>query len=87
MPGFSLTLLLLPTGENASQPSATEILSLLDDKPKVLGWKWTPATNPSTSSEQLVQHNFDDANKGDVLNIKAKNPNLFVDIFSKGLSQ
>lgn len=46
MPGFSLTLLLLPrTGEKA--PATTEeILSLLDDKTDAPGWKWSSGLEP-----------------------------------------
>ncbi|TFY51867.1 hypothetical protein EVJ58_g10338 [Rhodofomes roseus] len=35
MPGFSITLLLLPDGSDSSAPSAESLLSLLDEKPDV----------------------------------------------------
>ncbi|KAF6761699.1 dihydroxyacetone kinase 1 [Ephemerocybe angulata] len=78
MPGFSLTLLLLPTGKDASQPSAEDIISLIDEKPKVLGWKWTAGKEPLAANQQVVQGKTDDASQGDVLQIKAENPDLFV---------
>jgi triose/dihydroxyacetone kinase / FAD-AMP lyase (cyclizing) len=43
MPGFSLTLLLLPTEKSASD----KILSLLDEPAKTPGWKWSPCTPPT----------------------------------------
>ncbi|KAK1219666.1 hypothetical protein PQX77_017617 [Marasmius sp. AFHP31] len=39
MPGFSITLLLLPS--ESSEPSSELILSLLDDKTDAPGWKWS----------------------------------------------
>ncbi|KAF9269147.1 dihydroxyacetone kinase [Marasmius fiardii PR-910] len=39
MPGFSITLLLLPS--EPSEPSSELILSLLDDKTDAPGWKWS----------------------------------------------
>ncbi|KAK7056354.1 hypothetical protein VNI00_002908 [Paramarasmius palmivorus] len=39
MPGFSITLLLLP--DSASDPSTSLILSLLDEKTDAPGWKWS----------------------------------------------
>ncbi|KAL0562584.1 hypothetical protein V5O48_019501, partial [Marasmius crinis-equi] len=39
MPGFSITLLLLPS--ESSEPSSDLVLSLLDDKTDAPGWKWS----------------------------------------------
>ena len=50
MPGFSLTLLLLPrTGETAPSPGS-EIISLLDEKPNTPGWKWCSGLPPPVVS-------------------------------------
>lgn len=50
MPGFSLTLLLLPrTGEAAPSPGS-EIISLLDEKPDTPGWKWCSLLPPPVVS-------------------------------------
>jgi dihydroxyacetone kinase len=46
MPGFSLTLLLLPRQSNGASISAQSILSLLDAKPETPGWKWAAPTVP-----------------------------------------
>ena len=52
MPGFSLTLLLLPSSIEKDSPSLDLILTLLDDKPQVPGWKWASATSPLPYSNQ-----------------------------------
>ena len=49
MPGFSITLLLLPR-ENESCPFDSELLiSLLDQETDAPGWKWSPRLAPSAS--------------------------------------
>ena len=49
MPGFSITLLLLPRSGMKAAPAEALILSLLDDKPDVPGWKWSSTKAPSSS--------------------------------------
>ena len=44
MPGFSITLLLLPTAGEKDAPSKETILSALDAKADVPGWKWSSAS-------------------------------------------
>ncbi|KAF9563069.1 dihydroxyacetone kinase [Agrocybe pediades] len=53
MPGFSITLLLLPTQGEADAPSAEHILSLLDEKCEVPGWKWASGSAPLAVSKQV----------------------------------
>ena len=55
MPGFSITLLQLPDGSNPADPSADLILSLLDERPDVPGWKWASTLPPVASGEQIKQ--------------------------------
>jgi triose/dihydroxyacetone kinase / FAD-AMP lyase (cyclizing) len=56
MPGFSLTLLLLPSSPSptlltiADPPPEEVILSLLDVSPDAPGWKWTSHAPPSKPS-------------------------------------
>ena len=47
MPGFSLTLLLLPPDHEVSAPSASLLLSLLDEPAETPGWKWTSGAPPT----------------------------------------
>ena len=57
MPGFSITLLLLPTKDEVDVPLASHILSLLDDKPDVPGWKWSSSSSPLPQSQQVLSGN------------------------------
>lgn len=47
MPGFSLTLLLLPGASDANAPDTSLLLSLLDEPAAVPGWKWTVGGAPA----------------------------------------
>jgi dihydroxyacetone kinase len=78
MPGFSLTLLLLPNGTEAHSPSASDVISLLDERPQVLGWKWTPATEPLPPNSQIVKGGTGNAQTGRTLQVKSQNPESFV---------
>ena len=78
MPGFSLTLLLLPSGTDAHSPTANDVISLLDERPKVLGWKWTPATVPLPLNSQIIKRKADDTQTGRTLQVKAEYPESFV---------
>jgi dihydroxyacetone kinase len=46
MPGFSITLLLLPHNNPTSDLNPALILSLLDEKADTPGWKWSSASPP-----------------------------------------
>jgi triose/dihydroxyacetone kinase / FAD-AMP lyase (cyclizing) len=54
MPGFSITLLRLPQVQEPNAPNQSQLLSLLDDKPEVPGWKWTSGTIPLDLQAQLT---------------------------------
>ena len=47
MPGFSLTLLLLPSPSSTAAPPSEVILRLLDASTSAPGWKWTSGAPPS----------------------------------------
>lgn len=78
MSGFSLTLLLLPTVDEKDAPRLDTILSLLDDKPEVPGWKWSAGTAPLPVSEQNAPLG-DEKPIRTVERIVAHNPKAFVD--------
>jgi len=48
MPGFSISLVLLPRGDDANAPKAELLLSLLDAPAQTPGWKWTSPVAPVT---------------------------------------
>jgi triose/dihydroxyacetone kinase / FAD-AMP lyase (cyclizing) len=50
MPGFSITLLLLPSPNDTSSPTAKTLLSLLDEETDAPGWNWSFRAPPFTSS-------------------------------------
>ncbi|KAF8582747.1 dihydroxyacetone kinase [Ramaria rubella] len=54
MPGFSLTLLLLPRSGEVAPCKAAELLNLLDDQPNVPGWKWSSRAPPPDLTESTA---------------------------------
>ncbi|OAX39817.1 dihydroxyacetone kinase [Rhizopogon vinicolor AM-OR11-026] len=50
MPGFSITMLLLPSPNETGTPSDDLILSLLDDSTNTPGWKWSSRSVPKSPS-------------------------------------
>ncbi|KAF8518010.1 dihydroxyacetone kinase [Hysterangium stoloniferum] len=50
MPGFSLTLLLLPRSGESAPANASDILSLLDEKSNAPGWRWASCLAPGEIS-------------------------------------
>ena len=46
MPGFSITLLLLPSRDDSLPPSSDLLLSLLDENTNAPGWKWSSKAPP-----------------------------------------
>lgn len=50
MPGFSITLLLLPSAPSSSSPESSLVLSLLDEKADTPGWKWSSASAPAAEA-------------------------------------
>jgi triose/dihydroxyacetone kinase / FAD-AMP lyase (cyclizing) len=80
MPGFSLTLLLLPRSGEESPCPGSEILSLLDDRPNTPGWKWCsqqPPSWPTSSSTIPPQTHSTSQSKGHRL--AAPDPTGFVE--------
>ncbi|ESK97846.1 dihydroxyacetone kinase [Moniliophthora roreri MCA 2997] len=76
MPGFSITLLLLP--DSASDPSTSLILSLLDEKTDAPGWKWSSGT-PVQSLQEVSASSTTSAaigSKGEA--VAVPNPEQFI---------
>ncbi|KAF8159508.1 dihydroxyacetone kinase [Crassisporium funariophilum] len=79
MPGFSITLLLLPAEGEAGAPSTSEILELLDDKPEVPGWKWSSGAPLMTMSEQIAPGKVIQGNNAEYAKIAVQNPKEFIE--------
>ena len=74
MPGFSITLLLLPEG----QRTRDLILSLLDEPTETPGWKWSsrvPPTRPQSSSGMSRKVSASHKSK---VPLKARDPPAFI---------
>jgi len=54
MPGFSITLLLLPSHNDSLAPSSDILLSLLDDSTNAPGWKWSSKAPPSKTAQVMA---------------------------------
>jgi len=78
MPGFSLTLLLLPSESEALTSCATQILSLLDDQPDVPGWKWFSTAPPAAMDSQVFENVTFTEQQNEPRILKAGDPDAFV---------
>ena len=85
MPGFSVTLLQLPDGSDPSAPSADLILSLLDERPDVPGWKWASTIPPVASGEQIKQsEGTRPAGVPQAIKLRAEDPKAFDEAVKRG---
>lgn len=77
MPGFSITLLLLPSPNDNTAPSISSILSLLDERPLVPGWRWSSNSLPQPASEQFITNVEGGKDKAPPLQLKSLDPRAF----------
>ena len=64
MPGFSITLLLLPRPGEEAPYDATQILDFLDDVPDAPAWKWTRTASPEGITPISLPPSSDTATSG-----------------------
>lgn len=77
MPGFSLTLLLLPRdGENAPA-SANEIVALLDEPCDAPGWSWTARAPPTFEPAHTAARGAEEADVKRARSLPATDPAAF----------
>lgn len=88
MPGFSLTLLLLPSpNETGSHPESSLILSLLDESTNAPGWKWSSGAAPgdisshATAAAKATQASGEQAS--DTAKLTASDPNAFIEAIKR----
>jgi len=78
MPGFSITLLLLPTKDEVNAPSLEDLLEFLDDQPEVPGWKWSSGKPPSTSPKHSTGAKEAQLKRDEIGSIRVPDPENFV---------
>ena len=79
MPGFSITLLLLPQKHESDAPSAELILSLLDEQPEVPAWKWASRAISPPQAELFTDHHRVEHGRNSLKGIKVADPNTFIE--------
>ncbi|KAK2463564.1 hypothetical protein APHAL10511_004315 [Amanita phalloides] len=77
MPGFSISLLRLPPEQEPSVPNQSYILSLLDDKPDVPGWKWSFGAAPLDFQAQMTS-SPESADTEHFIRLQAPDPVAFI---------
>ncbi|KAJ7574397.1 dihydroxyacetone kinase [Mycena floridula] len=86
MPGFSLSLFLLPKNSEPEAPSTDLLLSLLDDRCEVPGWKWSsgsPATAIQAIKSSPPPAAAASASAALRRSLKASDPDLFTSSIKK----
>ena len=87
MPGFSLTLLLLPSPSDnvPSTPDAATILSLLDDSANTPGWRWSSGSTPGSISQSSVGKTESSAAvpSSETTKIPAADPSAFLEAIKR----
>ncbi|KAM6497094.1 dihydroxyacetone kinase [Amanita muscaria] len=78
MPGFSLTILRLPSVQEPNAPNSSLVLSLLDDNPDVPGWKWSYKGIPPHLSAQFVSATNKTSSPTHFVHLQAADPLGFV---------
>ena len=83
MPGFSLTLLLLPSpaDKDPSSPELSHILFLLDDSANTPGWRWSSGSTPGFVSQDSAANveNVATVTSSETTKIPASDPGAFLD--------
>lgn len=82
MPGFSLTLLLLPFADESSAQNTDTLLSLLDQRPDAPGWKWSSGAPPSAKLAEQDSTVPSVATRS-ASTLSAPDPSLFTDAITR----
>ncbi|KAI5120375.1 hypothetical protein M0805_006897 [Coniferiporia weirii] len=85
MPGFSLTLLLLPRASETSAPPIHKLLTLLDERVNVPGWKWSSLKPPEPAVQRdFIPYSEDvDVERTSHPKIAASDPHAFIKAISR----
>ncbi|WVW82122.1 dihydroxyacetone kinase [Kwoniella bestiolae CBS 10118] len=77
MPGFSLTLLLLPGKSESAKYSSSQILEYLDAPASAPGWSWTSGKEPGVVGEKVDEAAVEDK-KGKEVDLAPTDPSEFI---------
>lgn len=78
MPGFSISLLLLPSKEEVNAPTKDLILSLLDEKAEVPGWRWSATSVPVAQANQITPPHQVEASKANIKSVSVPDSEVFL---------
>ncbi|KAF7303561.1 Dihydroxyacetone kinase [Mycena indigotica] len=78
MPGFSISLVLLPRAEDTQAPKASFLLSLLDAPAQTPGWKWSSGAPPVTPTPLAPPPHPPAKRAADATAVSASKPSEFV---------
>lgn len=85
MPGFSITLLLLPSISegDANTPRQADILTLLDERVEVPGWKWSSPTPPVLDNVSVSASQTLELSTNSHVKVAASDPGSFIQHIQK----
>ncbi|KAF9530487.1 dihydroxyacetone kinase [Crepidotus variabilis] len=83
MPGFSITLFMLPEKNSTSSPSIDLILSLLDEETDAPGWKCTSKAVVSSLDKYSFHSKTEEHRNPGQNGLPASDPNSFIDSIKK----
>ncbi|KAJ7083325.1 dihydroxyacetone kinase [Mycena belliarum] len=83
MPGFSLSLVLLPRADDTAAPKQSNILSLLDAPAQTPGWKWTAAAPPITPTPLAPVATASAVKRASGAQVAAPDPAAFLDALQR----
>ncbi|KAG9045310.1 Dihydroxyacetone kinase 2 [Tulasnella sp. UAMH 9824] len=88
MPGFSLTLLLLPRPNSADGLNAAKLLELLDEPTEAPGWKWHARSEPSFAEELDASTGSEAKLRTDSsVSLRAEDPKAFVEALTRAAEE
>ncbi|KAG8918917.1 Dihydroxyacetone kinase 2, partial [Tulasnella sp. 417] len=83
MPGFSLTLHLLPRPNYTDGLSASKLLELLDEPTEAPGWKWHARSEPSFTDADASTESEAKLGTESSISLRAEDPKVFVEAIKR----
>ncbi|KAG8922037.1 Dihydroxyacetone kinase 2, partial [Tulasnella sp. 417] len=83
MPGFSLTLHLLPRPNSTDGLSASKLLELLDEPTEAPGWKWHARSEPSFADVDASTESETKLGTESSVSLRAEDPKVFIEAIKR----